>query len=342
MKNNSWIVSPSPFILTRPTVSRMSVVTIITLLPQILMLSLDGDIAALCNICAALGGCILAELFAAIPGRKNPFADGTVVLAGILAGLLLPTTLNPVVAFLSSFSGFLVARVIFGGAGSYWIHPVATSVCIAYISQAAFFPVPLVNADGMRMAGDAFGALKLDRFTQLANDQRLAELMNSGFLSFFGIRIPEGYVTLFWNSPSSIPAFRYNLLTLAASIVLISHRITDWIIPASFLLTYGVFTRLFSLLPFGGIFSGGNILFAFLTSGILFLAFFILPDFSTSPRTRTGKAVSGFVAGLAAFIICGPGGSPVGGVFTVLLANAVNPLIEYTENRIIGSGEDIA
>jgi Na+-translocating ferredoxin:NAD+ oxidoreductase RnfD subunit len=32
-------------------------------------------------------------------------------------------------------------------------------------------------------------------------------------------------------------------------------------------------------------------------------------------------------------MMCGPGGSSVGNVFTVLIANALNPLIEHFENR---------
>lgn len=342
MKNTSWSISPSPFILTRPTVSRMSIIAIATLVPQILALAIENDVAALCIVAVSLAGCVIAQLFASIPEHKNPFSDGTVILSGLLVGLLLPDTLNPVVAFAASFSGFLVARIVFGGNGSYWVHPVAVSVCIAWISQAALFPAQLVTADGMRMAGDAFSALKLDRFAQMPADQGLASALNSGFLGMFGIQLPEGYITLFCNSPSAIPAFRYNLLTLGASIVLVAASAIDWIIPTVFLLTYGAAIWFFSFLPLTSVFAGGNILFAFLTSGTLFVAFYVLSDFSTSPRTRTGKTVSGFIAGIAAFFICGPGGSAAGGAFTVILMNAINPVIEYIENKIVASAEDIA
>ena len=145
MKNTSWSISPSPFILTRPTVSRMSIIAIATLVPQILALAIENDVAALCIVAVSLAGCVIAQLFASIPEHKNPFSDGTVILSGLLVGLLLPDTLNPVVAFAASFSGFLVARIVFGGNGSYWVHPVAVSVCIAWISQAALFSGPARN-----------------------------------------------------------------------------------------------------------------------------------------------------------------------------------------------------
>lgn len=342
MNKNSWLVSPSPFILPGPTVSRMSVTAILALLPQIAMLALERDGNALLNVLASLAGYVLAELAMTIADRKNPFDDGTVILAGILCGLLVPTALNPFVAFLSAFSGFLVSRVVFGGLGCNWIHPVAISVSIAYISHGASFPSQLVSADGIRMAGDAFGALKLDRFTLTPFDQGIADFINSGLLSRLGMHMPEGYVTLFWNSPSTIPAFRYNTLTLVASVALIAHDAIDWIVPTVFLATYAALVWFFSLTPLGVGPAGGNILFSLLTSGTLFIAFFVLPDYSTNPRSRTGKAVSGLLAGIIAFLLCGPGGSPIGAVFTVISVEVVNPLIEYVENRIIGTAENIA
>ena len=342
MKKNGWIVSPAPFLLTRPTVSRMSLVTAITLLPQLALLAFFNDIPALITIAVATAGSILAEFCFTFSNHKKAFSDGTAILAGLLAGFLLPSTLNPLVSFAVSFTGILVARNLFGGQGGNWMNPVAAAVGIAYISQASAFPSQLVTADRIRTVGDAFGALKVDHFAQIATDQSVTGLVNTGFLGFFGIKLPEGYITLFCNSPSSIPAFRYNILTLASSIALIAMNIIDWIIPLVFLLTYSLCIRFFSLAPFVTGSGRGDILFALLTGGILFIAFYILPEYSTSPRTHAGKVVSGFLAGLIAFLVCGPGGSPAGGVFTVLIINALSPVIEYLENRYIASAEDFA
>ncbi len=342
MKTTSWIVSPAPFILSRPTVSRMSVITLATLTPILAMLAVAKDYAALLTVAASLAGCLAAEAAGSYFRGKNTFGDGTAILAGVLVGLLLPSGMRVFVSFAAAFTGFFIARVAFGGLGAYWIHPVAVSVCVAYVSQAAFFPPPLITAEGIRQAGDAFAALKLDKFAQLPTDQGIASFLNANAFSLFGIRLPEGYVTLLWNAPSAIPAFRYNILVLLASIVLIAMDIADWIVPSAFLVTYGASVWFLSPIPFGGAPEGGNVLFAVLTSGVLFTAFYVLSDFSASPRTRIGKLVSGFVAGLAAFAICGPGGSSIGAAFTVIVTNAVNPVIEYAENRAIASAEDIA
>lgn len=337
MNKNSWLVSPSPFIRTRPTVSRMSVMVLLSLVPQIALIALARDWRAIANVAASLAGFAAAELTESLSDRKNRFDDGTVVAAGIICGLLLPSTLSPFAAFLSAFTGMFFSRVAFGGLGCYWMHPVAVSVCVAYVSHSASFPQPLIGADGIRMAGDAFGALKLDSFTLIPTDQTIADFANSGPLAPFGMHLPEGYVTLFWESPSTIPAFRYNALTLAASIVLIACNAIDWIVPSAFLLAYAVLVRFLSLAPFAVAPAGGDILFSLLTGGVLFVAFFVLSDFSATPRSRTGKAVSGALSGALAFALCGPGGSPVGAAFTVVAINAINPLIEFAENRVIRS-----
>ncbi len=342
MKKSGWIVSPAPFLLSHPTISRMSFITGITLIPQLLLLALEQNFIALAGVALTVLGSVCAELCIAIPNKKNTFGDGTAIIAGILIGLLLPSTLNLILFFSVSFSGMLIARVLFGGPGSYWMNPVATAVCIAYISQSIAFPPFLISADGVATIGDAFGALRLDHFTQITNDQTVTGTMNSLLLHFFGIKLPEGYITLFWSSPSVIPAFRYNLVTLVSSIFLISMSIIDWIVPLCFLLTYSLCIWFFSLLPFDAGFSGGDILFALLTSGILFISFYVLPEFTTTPRTQGGKAVSGIIAGLTAFLLCGLGGSPVGGVFTVMLVNTINTLIEFIENKYIASAGDFA
>ncbi len=342
MKKNGWIVSPSPFILTRPSVRKMTFVVACTLVPQLCILAYAADYGALMTIAATLFGAAIAELSYSLPTEKRVSLDPAALLSGLLAGLLLPATINPLIAAVVSFVGVLVARKLFGGAGSFWVNPVALTVAIAYVGNAAIFPPQSVTPDGIRTVGDVFGAMKLESFAQIPGDQSLTGTANSVFLRFFGIKLPEGYVTLFWDAPSSIPAFRYNAITLAASIILIAMNVIDWIVPLAYLATYGLSVYFLSLMPLTGAARPGDALFAFLTGGTLFIAFYLLPEYSTNPRTRTGKVILGTIAGVVAFLVAGPGGSPVGGAFTVIVVNAISPVIEYLENRYIASAGDFA
>jgi len=331
--NRSWLVSPAPFFHTRPTVSRMSLVTAIALSPTLVCMAVAGDWRGLANVAIALVGSLAAELFQPATARKQDLRDGSVFVAALVAGLLFPTTINPIVCLGSTFTGYLVARVLFGGRGSGWLHPAAISVCIAYISGTAAFPVQTISSDSIRTVGEAFGALKLDNFAQLASDQSLTSSLNSGLLGALGIKLPEGYITLFCDLPSAVPAYRYNALVLVASIALLTLNVIDWVVPTVYLLSYSLLVYFLSLAPFTGVLGGGDILFALLTSGTLYTAFFLLPDCGTSPRTKLGRAFVGLVAGITAFGLCGPGLSPVGSAFTVVIVNAISPLVEYLEYK---------
>lgn len=334
MSRNAWTVSPSPFLRTRPTLLGMSVTILLTLVPQLILLAFTRDYRALLNVALSVTGCVLAELCRGSRGRVS-MKDGTIFVSGILTGLLLPEGFMPVLIPMVAFTGTLFARAVFGGTGSYWINPVAVSVAIAWISKPDAFPMPMVTIDGMRSMGEAFGAVKLDNFKPLMLDSPVTASFNRLLSAISSVRIPEGYATLFIDSPSVIPAFRFNLVVLIASIILIASDAIDWILPASFLATYAIALRFLSFgLPISGAAAQGDILFGFLTGGLLFTAFYLLPEYATAPRTVAGKVVAGIFGGFISLLLCGPGGTPVGSVFTVMSVNAISPLIEYAETRI--------
>lgn len=340
MKNAQWKVTPSPFIVTRPTVTSMSLVTILSLTPHMCAMFIQQDYVSLFSIILAIAGSIAAEVSVAWNKKSDILLDGTAILTGMLIGFLLPSTLGPLFVFFISFSGCLLSRAIFGGTGSYWMNPVAVAVCLAFLSQGELFPPFLITPETVAAAGDAFGALKIDQFSRISSDSAVTEFLNTSILGKAGISLPEGYITLFWQSPSPIPAFRYNILTLVASIVLLSLKIIDWIVPAVFLFTYGLLVYLFTPSTGGG-YGSGDILFALLTGGVLFVAFYILSEFSTAPRTRVGKLVSGFAAGIICFMLCGPGGSPAGAAFTVISVNPLSTVIEYVEKRVVAAARRV-
>lgn len=320
----------------------MSAILFGTLVPIIILLALEGDFASLLSVALALLASLLAEICMTVPFGKPFQRDGTVFVTGLLIGLLLPSTLGYVTVFTVALTGTLFARAVFGGTGSYWISPVAVSVAIAFISQPSLFPPQMVTPEGISMVGDAFGSLKLDGFTRIASDIPVTEFLNEKIFSPLGIRVPEGYITLLWRSPSTIPAFRYNSLILFSSAFLIALNVIDWIIPLVFLSTYSVLVRMIPLFSFAPTMRQGDILFALLTSGILFIAFYVMPEFSTSPRSRAGKITTGILGGIAAFLVCGPGGSPGGAAFAVLATNAFAPLVEYLESRTMSLAGEVA
>lgn len=77
----------------------------------------------------------------------------------------------------------------------------------------------------------------------------------------------------------------------------------------------------------------GDMLLAYLTSGTLFCAVFVIQWYGTAPLTITGKTIYGIICGILAFLIAGCGTSSEGMIFTVLAANIISPLIQAEEDR---------
>ena len=163
-------------------------------------------------------------------------------------------------------------------------------------------------------------AIQKGNISLISNDAKITSYLNTKILSHAGVELPDGYITLLWDTVSSIPTFRFNII--------------GSFIPFLFITLYGLFVHLFSLKFFGGDFAQGDILFALLSSGTLFASFFILDWFGTTPLSVIGKIVYTLIAAILALFIAGCGTSPVGIMFTILCANIISPLIQLCENQI--------
>ena len=223
---------------------------------------------------------------------------------------------------------------MFGGTGRNWLNPVAFAVCAAYISRPEAFPPLISDFSLLREKGSIFALMEANGLLKLKTDFTVTSALNSLLLHGVGVTLPEGYISLFLNSTSSIPAFRYNIVTLMSSIILFSIRVADYILPAFFLTTYAILVWVFGMVPVSNIYFTGDILSAVLTGGVLFAAFFVMTEPASSPKTKYGKAMSGFFTGLFAFFICAHGASPAGIFFAIILSNVISPLIEKLEIKI--------
>ena len=336
MKEKPLAASPSPFVFSGLRIEVASIVVILTLLVQVALMIAFKDARALVGILAALIGAALAELCFASPvlcfsGKSAKFSDGTAAIHGLVAGFLLPSSLNPFLAIIASFAGLFVARNFFNGRRNSWICPPALSVIFAYVAAPSCFEAALALPPDVT----------LDEMADF--DYSVSSFLNRTVLRLFGVSLPEGYVQLFFNPHSPVPAFKFGIATLFSSIILIALDVIDWIAPAAFVLVYGAGVFFFSQaipapFPYQIYLTseGGNILFALFSSGAFFAAVYLLSDFPTLPRTRTGRLVLGVIAGVAAFFACGRGGASIASVaFAVFAANLLSLAIGYVENGVL-------
>ena len=324
----------APFVYTRLPVLGMNIAVLSLLGIQILILAITADFYALLNITAAVMGVLCVENLLRYLASSKLSLSLEMVISGLLIGFFMPTGIGFIFVFiLSAFSVFIV-KTVFGGTGRNWLNPVAFAVCAAYISRPEAFPPLISDFSLLREKGSIFALMEANGLLKLKTDFAVTSALNSLLLHGVGVTLPEGYISLFLNSTSSIPAFRYNIVTLMSSIILFSIRAVDYILPAFFLATYAVLVWIFGMVPVSNIYFTGDILSAVLTGGVLFAAFFVMTEPASSPKTKYGKAMSGFFTGLFAFFICAHGASPAGIFFAIILSNVISPLIEKLEIKI--------
>lgn len=327
-------LTAAPFVYTRLTVFGINIVILSLLGIQILILALSADLYALLNITVAVLGVLFVENLLRYLSSSKFGLSLDMIISGLLIGFFMPTGIGFIFVFiLSAFSVFIV-KIMFGGTGRNWLNPVAFAVCAAYISRPEAFPPLISDFSLLSEKGSFFAVMEANGLVKLQTDFTVTSALNSLLLHSVGVTLPEGYISLFLNSTSSIPAFRYNIITLMSSIVLFSIRVTDYILPSVFLITYAFLVWALGMVPVSNIYFTGDILSAVLTGGVLFAAFFVMTEPASSPKTKYGKLMSGFFTGVFAFFICAQGSSPAGIFFAVILSNLISPLIERLEVKI--------
>ena len=323
----------SPFVHISPSLPNTIVVMIIVLLPQLVLLGIYKDFKALLVIAMSVLASVLAETADNIIKKRVSVGSFVSVLEGLIIGMFLPEVYPPLLTFFVVLFTLFVVKYCFGGLAANWANPAACTIIIAWFTGSLFFPDFQLNAEMLESANPASMLFSSEIIPINEKAGIVSNFLNSHVLNHFGFVLPEGYTSLFWDTHALIPAFRFNLLTILASLVLASLSMIDLMIPVCYFSVYAILVRAFSLEPFTGMTGQGDILLALLTSGTLFCGFFMLSWYGTTPMSISGKIVYGVLAGIVAFIISGAGTSPTGAVFTVILVNTVSPVIQLFEDK---------
>ena len=332
-KLKSGRISVKPFVYNIPSISSVSIRFIILLSLQIIMLALTKSYSALIVILTTLLGALAASAINYFISKEPLFNIMNIAIQGLLIGLLLPEKFPPFTAFVISFSTIVISRcIVFKGVNS-WLNTSAIAVIIAWYVGKNYFPGFEVSSGLLSLRNTSVYLLENGTFPIYSFDSSITSFLNKYIFDFFKITIPEGFISLFWDSHSIIPAFRFNLLTIISSIIIFSDNAFSLIIPTVFLFVYATLVRLFVPFLFGGNFNQGDIILALLTSGILFSSVFLIQWYGTIPVTVQGKILLGVLSGITAFFIIGCGTSPVGMVYTVLLSNIMSMVIRVFEEK---------
>ena len=114
-------------------------------------------------------------------------------------------------------------------------------------------------------------------------------------------------------------------------------RIIDWRAPLAMVGTVCVcafISGLVSTKTLAG--AGTEVLLYLLSGGLLFGATFMVTDYATTPITKPGRLIFGFGCGIITFLIRRFGNYPEGVMFSILIMNAVAPLLNNFTSRMYG------
>lgn len=323
-----------PFCYFSSSATASTLACLFFLIPQIVMLYLTKSFSALYILASAVAGTLLSEALNSLL-RKKRFYGITSLFQGLLIGMLLPSTMSFAAVFFLTFFSSLIFSYTFGGYSHSWINPVAVAVVLAWIFDFKDFPAFLISEEQLMSHNPSLLLIQNGTFPILPFDTKITTFLNENIFSFLGISVPEGYVSLFWDNSSVIPAFRFNFITLISSAVLFAFDFVSILVPACYVAVYSFLVFFVSKFVYSGIPGSGDVILALLSSGTLFCAVFLISWIGTTPVSLAGKICYGLSAGIIAFFIVGCGTSPVGSVFTIILLNIMSLFYQQIEDYFL-------
>jgi RnfABCDGE-type electron transport complex D subunit len=235
--------------------------------------------------------------------RKLKLDYGLLVSPLVFALLMPPSAPLWMVAVGSAF-GMFFGKCIFGGLGKNIFNPALVGVLFVTISfpelMTTQWLIPLTD----QLAGATpIVSLRSGDFAYTLNDLLLGR------------------------GPGTIgETFRLGVIVLGLALVFL--KIADWRIPLSYLgsvLFIGFFGNLIDPSSFQ------DPILTLFVGGLMFGAFFVATDPVTAPVTPKGKIVYGIGLGVFTIIIRNFAAFPEGITFSIIIMNALVPLIDYRE-----------
>ncbi len=302
-------VSGSPHVHSDESVKKIMWSVVLSLMPAFLVSVYYFGLPVIILTAVSIGCCVLFEYLIQkfIMHRKPTIDDGSAVVTGLLLAFNVPSNLPIWIMVVGALVAIGIAKMPYGGLGHNPFNPAIVArvtLLIAFPAQMTSWPQPT----------------PIWGFTDaITGPTTLGLISEGGDLS----QIPAYADLLIGRMGGSFGEVSAIALLIGACFLLWK-RIITWHIPVSFIGTVFVVAGIFHLVnpavyvnPFIHVLAGGLIL------GACFMA----TDMVTSPTSPMGMIVFGCGCGLITIIIRLFGAYPEGVSFSILLMNAVVPLI---------------
>jgi len=331
-------VSCSPHISERLSTRSVMIDVIIGLAPAMAAAGYYFRIHALILICTCVISSVATEWLCNVIRKKpNSLGDFSAVVTGIILALSLPPKLPIWAAVVGSVFAVAIGKMVFGGLGANIFNPamvgrtfltvsfgvLMTSWTVPATMDASMPAIAQENIIHVKTQATPLAWSKLAIKNELGADIYSEAQFKATFTGEVGGSLGETSV----------------IMLLIGGLYLLIRRTINFHIPLAVLVSAFVFA---TIAYWKDSYSYVQPFFHLCSGGLLLCAFFIATDPVTAPLTRRGMWIFGIGVGTITMLIRIVGEYPEGVMFSILLMNAVTPLIDRLCKRIPAGGKPSA
>jgi len=313
----------APHIRTNDSVRKIMMDVIIALIPAVVVSVIVFGWSALV-LC--LMGMIFAEalelfVMKVLRKKKDFTPDGSAAVTGLLLAMNIPAGFPWYLFIIGVLIAIGLGKHAYGGLGSNPFNPALVGRVFLVIS----FPTAMSSymKPGIWKSMDSAIITGATPMGLLKENGIQAALENHSYMDMFlgNIGGALGEVSA--------------LALIIGFIYLLIRKHVSWHIPVAYIGTVLVISSLFYLISPE---QYGTPLYHLLGGGLMLGALFMATDMVTSPSTVKGSLIFGMGCGIITMLIRYAGALPEGVAFSILIMNAVKPLIDkYTRRRPFGA-----
>jgi electron transport complex protein RnfD len=332
---NDIRVSCAPHISGPFSTRSVMIDVIIGLVPAMAAAGYYFRIHAAILIATCVISCVGTEWLCNVIRKKSSSLDDfSAVVTGIILALSVPPRLPVWTAIVGSVVAIAIGKMVFGGLGANIFNPAMVGRTFLSVSfgvlmttwtvpatiQPAMPAVAQENSVNARTQATPLAWSKMAIKNELGADIYGEEQLKPSFTGNVGGSLGETSA----------------IALLLGGLYLLIRRTISFHIPLAVLASAFIFA---SIAYFVDSYTYVEPFFHLTSGGLLLCAFFIATDPVTAPLTRRGMWLFGIGVGAITMLIRIVGEYPEGVMFSILLMNAVTPLIDRLFRRIPAGGK---
>ena len=336
-------VSPAPHISKPLSTRSVMIDVIIGLAPAVAVSGYYFRLYALILISTCVISSVATEWLCNLIRKKpNSLDDFSAVVTGIILALSVPPSLPILAAVIGSVFSIAIGKMVFGGLGANIFNPAMVGRAFLTVSFGALMTSWTVPATlDPNMSKIAQGNILVSNTSEFRTQatplawSKMA-IKNELGADIYGEANFKGTIT---GEVGGSLGETSVIALLIGGLYLLIKRTINFHIPLAVLVSAFIFAAVAYLIDS---FAYVQPFFHLTSGGLLLCAFFIATDPVTAPLTRRGMWLFGIGVGTITMLIRIVGEYPEGVMFSVLIMNAVTPLIDRLFQRVPTGGKPSA